>query len=76
MRREVSQPHSCDCIGKDEEGTLKVWVAAPHKQATVSSRREAMTTDEVITKLCEEYVEHLIYCSLLFICSCRFEIQT
>jgi hypothetical protein len=52
MRREVSQLHRWDCNGKDEVDTLKVWVAAPHKQATVSSRDEGMTTDESVTEIC------------------------
>jgi hypothetical protein len=59
MRREVSQLHKCDCNGRTEVGTLKVWVAAPHKHATLSSRKEGMVTDsESVTKLCQEQSEH------------------
>ena len=51
MRREVSQLHRCDRNGRDEVGTLKVWVAAPHKQVTVSSREEGIITDKSVTKI-------------------------
>lgn len=38
IRREVSQLQRCDGNGKDATGTLKVCVAAPQEQDTVSSR--------------------------------------
>lgn len=44
MRRDVSQLHRCDDSGREDSGTLKVWVAAPHEQDTVSSRRIVMIT--------------------------------
>lgn len=42
IRREVSQLQRCEDNGNDEVGTLKVNLAAPQEQDTVSSREELM----------------------------------
>lgn len=39
IRREVLQLHRCEGIGRVVVGMLKVWVAAPQEQDTVSSRK-------------------------------------
>ena len=75
MRREVSQLHRCDCNGRDEVCTLKVWVAAPHKQETVSSREEGMIADKSVAKIMWETLSiwYIAACCLYVIIALKYK---
>ncbi len=51
IRREVSQLQRWEGNGKDDVGTLNVWVAAPQEQDTVSSRKSFMLATMIESEL-------------------------
>lgn len=50
IRREVSQLQRCEDSGRDAMGMLKIWVAVPQEQDTVSSRTVSILRESVSTQ--------------------------